>query len=87
MEINCKSCLVYFLTHFVVATDPDDFQPSNKVKACKYLDEKGKERDYDPNFLPSKSNVFGENQVYQNQENGWGRQHDHTVFFLFEKST
>ena len=38
--------------------DPDDFQPSNKVKAGKYLDEKGKEHDYDPNFLPSKSNVL-----------------------------
>ncbi|KAF8813016.1 hypothetical protein BYT27DRAFT_6394589 [Phlegmacium glaucopus] len=41
--------------------DPDDIQPSKKVPVCKvgkYVDEKGKEHDYDPKFLPGKSNVL-----------------------------
>ena len=41
--------------------DPDDSQPSKKPpvsKAGKYVDEKGKEHDYDPKFLPTKSKAL-----------------------------
>ena len=40
--------------------DPDDYRPSKKVpvsKSLKYVDEKGKEHDYNPSF-PSKSQVL-----------------------------